>query len=367
METLLLLIMLYGIVLLVFLLEYNKKISLKVGMIIYLVSIFIVSFIHTPNADLSRYFLILQGMKGNVFGSFNSIFISKDLFIANFIFWIIANIGIFHLLPAISTVTVYAVGIFIINDISKRNKKITQAAVLLLFQFMQLPLFSIIENVRNIWAFSLIILAIYRELVQNKMDLLTLILYITPCFIHSTAYLLIFLRILLPFIKKIIFALPIIPFFMRQIIDFLYLHSSKFPSLIGNSFIRAYQYINSNDDEWGIFVANSSFFKLQRIVVMFIVICLIILFFVVRSRLNGISREFCYYVFILLIAVISSNIFVQPHYWRYYSAVILCMPVFIDSVFQMRDRLLQNFTKYFLIFSSILIFAINSYGAVFGL
>ena len=371
METLLLLIMLCIIVLVVFLLEYYKLISLRVGMILYILSIFIVSFVHTPNGDgdLSRYFLILQGMKGTAIGSSTSVLIGKELFIANIIFWIIGNIGIYHLLPAISATTVYGIGLYIINDTSKKSHSTNQAAILLLFQFMQLPLFSIIENVRNIWAFSIIIMAVYRDVVQNKRDICTFALYIIPCFIHSSVYLLIIFRLLLPLVKRIIFILPVFSFFIREIINFLYMYSDKFPSLIGNSFIRAYQYTNSYNDQWGMFVANSTFFRLQRIVIMITVVCLIIIFYMVRTKLNKDSGEFCYFTFVLLIAVLSSNIFVQPHYWRYYSAVVLCVPVFISSLFQLRSRnkIKYDITKYFLILSSLLMFIINSYGAVTGL
>lgn len=367
METLLLLIILCIIVLTIFLLEYYEIISLKVGMVLYILSIFIVSFVHTPSGDLARYFLILQDTKGTSLGSFNNAIVGKELFVANSVFWIIGNIGIYHLLPAISTITVYGIGTYIINDISRRFNGSRQAAVLLVFQFMQLPLFSIIENVRNICAFSIIILAVYKDLIQNKKNIYTLILYITPCFIHSSAYLFILLRILLPLIKKVMFILPILPLFIKKIIEFLYSYSDKLPLLIGNSFVRAYQYINSYNDTWGIFVSNSKYFRIQRMVIMFVSICLIIIFYIIRLKSNSKLNAFCYFTFTLLIAVLSSNVFIQPHYWRYYSAVVLCLPVFISLLFQLKlkNELLETI-KCLLAASSIIIFIVNSYGAVLG-
>lgn len=339
-------------------------ISNKAGFCIYLLSIFIVSFIYQPVAggDLGRYFKMLDIMKYLPFTSMNGYATDPELFVTNFIFWIIAKSGIYHLLPAISTTTVYGVGYYLISDYLVRIKDRNPFGLMLVLQFMQLPLIPIIENVRNIWAFSIIILAIYREIIQKRKNLFTYVMYIVPCFMHSSAFVLVLFRIILPLVGKLVFVLPLVLIFIRQFINFLFVHQDKLPSLFASAISKGYTYLwNNTSNEWLSYVNTSSFFKVQKIMEMSFTLVFILMFFIIRKQLTRDSALFSDFLYLVLLSVIACNIFEAPHYWRYYAASMLMIPVFILSVKFTKNRMAFYILKYFYVLASLFMFMLNTW------
>ena len=335
---------------------------MKVGLYIYLLTIFIVSFLYQPvmGGDLGRYFKILDIMRNLPITSMNNYATDPELFITNFIFWLIAKTGIYNLLPAVSTTIVYGIGYYLISDYLVRVKMYNSFGSMLILQFMQLPLISIIENVRNVCAFSIVVLALYRELVQKRKTPITYLLYIVPCFIHSSVFVLIFSRILLPLVRKLIDRPPIFVIFIRQIIDFLFFHQAKLPSFFASAIEKGYSYLwNNTSNSWLIYVNTSSFFKLQKIVEMTVAIVFIIIFYITRKKLLENERGFCDYLYLMLLSILACNAFEAPHYWRYYSAVMLMLPIFLVSIKLTRRFILYDFVKYFYIFASLIMFLLN--------
>ena len=241
----------------------------KLYVVIYIGIIFVSAYIYNPpsGGDLERYFQMLQFCKGNSFSDSSQILntLNNDnLVVRNFIFWLISNYFSFHLLPAISTATVYGVGAYIVGDFSQSNNKINDIPKILLWQFMGLSYFAIVANVRNIWAFSLIILAAYREIIKNKKNILTLALYIAPCFLHTSAIVLILIRLILPIIKRLRYLLPLLIFLTEPLILFLYNNIGKIPSIFVPAINSAYNYLFLST-AWEETVNSSTIFLLQKI------------------------------------------------------------------------------------------------------
>ena len=363
-----LLFILSFIVLLISYLLSRGYISAKMSLVVYIMSIFCVTFIYRPgySSDLGRYFLILDGMQSIPLSQINYYGAGKNLFVINFVFWIIAKLVIYQLLPALSVSTVYGIGAYIIiNSRLLQNKQTNDMSIFLLLQFMQLSFFGIMDNVRNIWAFSLIILAVYRELIQNKRNLITILLYILPCFMHNSAFLMVAFRLLIPFAKKTKYALPLLTLFVGQGIELLYLHLNLFPMFIANAINSSYQYLNNSvATEWGMKVASSSFFRLQRVIEMTMAIALLILFYLIQANMNNDMKNFSYFTFLILVAVLACNVFTAPHYWRYYSAAMLCVPVMINYSFSIRSRSLTiQLLQWSYIFLSLVMYSLNVWSA----
>lgn len=349
-----------------YLLSY-KYISPKMGVGLYTISVFIITFLYNPgfSSDLGRYFLILNRMKGIPINEMNYYGTGNNLFVINLIFWIIANIGIYHLLPAISTSTVFGIGAYITVDCLLRKKQSNKIGIFLLLQFLQLPFFGIVDNVRNIWAFSLVILAVYRDIIQKKKNLMTLFLYILPCFMHDGVFLIVAFRLLVPIAKKLKYVLPFLVIFVGEGINFLYAHVGLFPSFIATSISNGYQYLNNSiASDWIMHVKSSSFFKVQRISEMTIAVLFILLLYLVQNKMDRDMSYFSYFVFLILIAVLACNAFAAPHYWRYYAAATLCIPAILSYTFSIgiskrASGVLVCFLQWSYIVSSILMFALN--------
>ena len=90
---------------------------------------------------------------------------------------------------------VYGVAFYITCDVAEEYNAQSTIPAVIAIQGCMLPFFSIISNVRNVTAFSLIVLAVYLDTVKKKRNPVVLILYILPVFIHSSAIILVLLRI----------------------------------------------------------------------------------------------------------------------------------------------------------------------------
>lgn len=348
----------------------RNYISAKAAIVIYVVSIFVTALLYTPGygSDLGRYFIILDSMRGIPINKCNYYGVGTNLFTINFIFWVIANIGFYKLLPALVVSTVFGIGAYITIDCSIQRKQTKYMGFFLLLQFMQLPFFGIMDNVRNVWAFSLVILAVYRDTIQDKKNLCTLLLYILPCFMHDGVYLLVLFRFFIPIAKKLRYVLPIIALFVGTGINMLYMHISVFPSFIANSIKNSYQYLNNSvATDWIMYVRTSPFFILQRNSEMFIAVLMILFLYLIQKNMDKSMSQFSYFAFLILISVLACNVFAAPHYWRYYSASMLCIPAIINYSFSINNRnVLVTSLRWIYVLSSFLMFALNiwrTYGA----
>lgn len=296
----------------------------KLYLSFYILSIFCIGFFFTEwGTDLNTYFNILEYLKGMNFSSANEYLsnIYKDnLYFRNFVFWAIANSFSIHLLPAISTSSVYGIYAYITCDYCIRKKLTKYMGIILVVQYMFLPLQSIVGNVRNIWAFSLIILATYRDVIQHKRNIVTILLYILPCYLHTSGVLVLLLRVISS-IRKFKPIWFILVLFLSPIINVLYNNKTMFPNLIADSINTAYNYLH---DIGGINVYSTSIFtSLQKILMFTVSLLFIALILSFRSRLSKDEEIFTYFNFLLFVFVLACNIFVSAHYWRFFCAGII--------------------------------------------
>lgn len=122
------------------------------------------------------------------------------LVIKNIIFWLVSQTKDNRILPFISIFTVYVSASYIVIDSCGDNKRI--ARVILLFQLMVIPFYHAYSNVRNVSAFALLAVAVYRDMVKKKRTVITYLLYIIPCFIHMSGIVIVLFRAEIPIIRK---------------------------------------------------------------------------------------------------------------------------------------------------------------------
>ena len=149
--------------------------------------------------DLARYYARIDYCRQLPFSEAFT-WISDGLVIKNLLFWVLAKINQKNLLQAIAIGVMYGVSAFIACDASQESNN--HFASLFIIILGLLPLFLAANNIRNMIAFALSILAIYRDLVKRNRGALTVFLYIVPCFIHMASVALLAGRLLLPLVKR---------------------------------------------------------------------------------------------------------------------------------------------------------------------
>lgn len=176
--------------------EYNYIIWL-----VFTLALGIIAYNTIPSVydDLFRHYEELQRMRygGIAYLSDPTQAVYNINFIINYIYYFIAMIGNYKLLPFILTIVTYAIFFIVSIKIMEKLKcnYSTWGFFLVLF-FTMVSVRLVTSGLRNWFAFSIIYIAVYRDYFNQKKDIFTLILYILPMFIHSSAVIILAIRIL---------------------------------------------------------------------------------------------------------------------------------------------------------------------------
>lgn len=295
------------------------------------------AYIPINNSDLVRYYVILDRFKG--YSLSQSFHVYEDgMYIKNLLFWAISQTELYGVLPAVTVGTVYGVASYVTCSTAEKHDKEELIPVLLLLQFLLLPFYSIVNNVRNVMAFSFVVLAVYRDVELKKRNIATLILYIVPCFIHVAAVSLIILRFLVIVAKKHKYLVLALVFFLTNIIEILYRNISlfSFSNALRIGILRAYRYISDEyaSSTWGTTVANSTWHRLNMLLNILLAISVLTVIVLNKRRRAddqniGGNSDFDYYIYLISLMTVSFLAFNAPHYWRYGVAISAMIGSFI--------------------------------------
>lgn len=311
-------------------------------------------YIPKGDPDIVRYWDFVESLKNYSFIKALNTTMHGDgnLYVYTAFAWICAQIGDVHLLPACSVFIVYYVGFYITCQVGKDIKaKKTTVIVYIIFIMLALNFYGVVNNVRNICAFALISMAIFREMYQKKYDIWSALLYILPLFIHTSAILLILLRLVVYFSVKIRVILLVWVVNIMMLIDFAF---NLFTSIGTNNFVislirsmvfKAHFYFHNTTSEWGKIVMNSLSYRIDRYlnITFACIICIFLLWSqkdelmskyryrnVIRN-VNTVSKKrlelFNNYVFFMAMATIGCLQMIMPEYWRFYSTTVLTASV----------------------------------------
>lgn len=309
----------------------------------YIASIAMIAYSWIPlsTPDITRYFYMLERCASMTLNEIN-VFFDDGLFVKNYIFWLISRTGNVHLLPAISTGTVYGIASYITCSYCESEDKDQYIPIIMLFQFLSLPFFSITSNIRNVWCFALITLAAYRELYQKKNNAVTLCLYILPCFIHSGGWILIGIRLVCMIAKRFRFIAIIVAFGVASIIKYLYSIISYLPNKAVTNMVKvAHNYLFEKDSAYALSVASNIGDRLSRYAAMILAV-LVVIYIFLKIKEQDNKATFNTYEYVVASAVIGFNAFTVPHYWRLSVAVTIgiapVLSMMIDDFYAKRKH-----------------------------
>lgn len=292
--------------------------------------------------DIIRYIEFIDSLGGISLSQafLNSVKGESNTYVFTFFCWIAARIHDPHIIPAISTFFVYYLGMFVTCQIGEDNgiKKYTVIAYIL-FIILSLNLYSIINNVRNVFAFTVTSYAVFRDVYLKKRNLSTLILYVFPVFIHQSAILIILLRLSFSFATKIRFVMMFLIGFINYIASALNkmlqnINSSNIVFILVKTFVsKADLYFNDTSSRWGLFIQDAVTYKIERYInicfALFICAMILYIFRLEKTGKIGKDKSFCKmraireYSFTLCLLTISCAGMLTPEYWRFYTVTVL--------------------------------------------
>ena len=325
-------------------------------LVVYMISIFIMALLYEPKGDpdIVRYYEELKSCQNKSLAEISA-FMQDGLFIEHLLYWIAARISNLNFLSALSTTCVYTVTGYITCDYFTSQKKIDRNALLIfaIFQFCFLPFFSIVNNIRNVSAFALVLLALYKDLIKSQRSVSVWLLYLLPCFWHISAFLLVACRLVCAVVgrRKILGILCVlfifsVPFIYQSCIGFLYAHPLREGNPLAdfyNSFVsRLYWYVDSTTD-----YVNQLDLSDKYTIVTKLATVVVSILFIVRANIGKATNcGYSYTLFMEIICALSivSNMFVAPLFWRFFSVFVIGGGPVLYKIFntkQNKDALLM--------------------------
>ena len=342
---------------------------------IYVYSLFIIAFSYEfgddSNSDLVRYFIQLEQLQGLSLKE-TAFYFNDGLFTEHILFWLIAQLRIPHLLPAVTTSIVYLIGAYITYDMATEIE-IRECWKIIAAQLIIIPLFTVAANVRNIFSFSIVSLAIYRDLGKSKRNISTVILYLIGIFMHKTGIVLVLLRILVPICKKAIILTIGLVFSLPIVINFTYSHIYLIPfkgtigSLLRRLVFSAYNYLLGAEGSGAIAayaqrLESSLGNTANRIIIFSFSFGLFSLYLWKYFKTKKLT-DFQVYGYLTCVITLASHVIDTSAYWRFCCAESLVMaPVFLDLIEnRLFSRRTTNYISFFVVLFFCLRFAIHTY------
>lgn len=286
--------------------------------------------------------------------------LGKGLFVLYAFYWVVGRIGDYHLAAAFTTFVVYYVALYITCDFGVREHMSSRYMLrYIVFILLVLNLYAITNNIRNIFAFALVCLAVYRDCYQRRRNLWTILLYIIPVFFHTSAILFILLRGVLLLNSKWTWGISVLLLCTTTIVNILHswIGGMSSSNYIFSMFIyavqKAYTFFNDTSSTWGLIVQNSGSQKLARIayISIAVVYCVVIMCDLYnkkcKSNVQGNTvMRFNLYSGLL---TISCAQMLTPEYWRFASAMVISGGVSYLSVIKHPKGRVEQLLMHFVI------------------
>lgn len=319
-----------------------------------------ITFTHGYEIDLTVYFEQLQDFE--IYKSVYPIWIDDDtmLYTRDLLFFIISRTHNVHILPFVVGLCIYGIVFYVFYDILLHCKiKLSYQKIVMLIVIMigLYSPFSIIGNVRCIFSFTLILFAVYRDMVQKNRNLLTILLYVIPIGLHTAAISVLIVRILQYFVKYVGIYISLFALGLPSLITIL--HDLNIGGFVGIFLDKAYFYLNWTEGGFADMVDKSIWSKLDKLFGTIYILTIIVSIFIVernnkRNKLfeNGMIR---FLVFIGVYALGSLYIKTGA-FWRYAALFALFSPCIILPLLESKNKKVKKIFIFLFYFSIMTMF-----------
>ena len=316
-------------------------------------------------SDLTKYYDLVREMDGL---SLKTILINDNelLYTKDILFYFVSLTKDVNILAFIVGFIIYGIIFYVLFDMVKRSSREFKVYEIFLLGVVSIGIitpYSIIGNVRCILAYSIISLAVYREFIQKKKNLLTYLLYIIPIGLHSSAVIIIVIRIISNLFKSLNKLALAIALMLPTIIDFMHANVRVGFGVIGqilnNAINKAYYYLHWTEGGWASKVESSISNMFSRTVGT--VFLILIIYFVLFSNKKKSDKNLMvkdpminYLLFVAIVALGTLSIKTGA-FWRFEAIVVLFSPVIFIKLLE-RDSSFEKKITWFYLLGIILVF-----------
>lgn len=303
---------------------------------IYIYVLFMIGFCIESSrvTDMTRYFTQIEEMKGMTLSE--AVEWQRDsLYVKDFFFWLSARLDMPHLMTGAPVALVMGVMAYIACDYAKDEDLYKYLGAILLLLLVRGTLSTLANNIRNISAFAIAVLAVYRDVKQKKRNLLTLALYVLPVFIHANGIILVVARLLIPLVRRHRLLTLALVFSLPAVIEFAYTNigslpfSGAFGTIIRQMVYSAHNYL-AGDSAYSQAQAASVNALIKRLIGMSRLTFVTVIIYM-EMKAEKTPSGFKAYAYILAILALSCNTFNAPAYWRFSSALSIAnVPMFFN-------------------------------------
>ena len=174
-----------------------------------------------PEMDLYRYYTLLDKMR---YGGLDYVLTRspyRATIVINMIFYLVSLINVYNLLPFISTlITTLCISYVIYKERERFNIASKVTALYIFSLISSTSLILILTGVRQHLALSIILVALYRDLIEDKKKFSTLLIYTVSLLIHFQIIPIIAIRMASFFLKGKIYKFRYILMFWAGFIPF---------------------------------------------------------------------------------------------------------------------------------------------------
>lgn len=294
--------------------------------------------------DLVRYYAVVDRMAGQRL----SYILSREQqgqYVQDILFFLVSRTGNNNILGFIVGFCCYLIIFYVFFDVVQRYRnpaKYNCNLHIFMIGFVMVSIVSpmnIISNVRCVFAYLLISLAVYREWIQKKRNIGTWLLYIIPLGLHISAVIVLAMRICTPLLKRFAKLFIFVAILLPLLIEFAYgriniigLNDTIF-YYIRNVINKAYFYLNWTEGGWADQVKNSRSNMITRIYGVFFLIMMIIFYFTnKKSEKNTASGKMYDYLYIMSVVALGTLCIVTGVFWRFEAIVVLFSPVILMPI-----------------------------------
>ena len=311
---------------------------------IYIYVLFMIGFCIESSrvTDMTRYFVQIESLKGLSLS--DAVAVQNDsLYVKDFFFWLSAQLNMPHLMTGAPVALVMGTMAYIACDYARDEGMYKYLGLVLLLVLARSTLSTLANNIRNVSAFAIAVLAVYRDVKQKKRDLLTLVLYVLSIFIHANGIILVAARLLIPLVRRHRILVLALVFALPGIIELAYNNmgalpfSGAFGAIIRRLIYSAHNYL-AGDSVYSQAQAASVNALIKRIIGMSrLGVVTIIIYMEMKAEEK--PSGFKAYAYILAILALSCNIFNAPAYWRFSSALGIANVSMFFNIFSGKTKI----------------------------
>lgn len=298
---------------------------------------------------------------------------TDGLFIRDILFFFVNRSENDYILPFIVGFLIYTIVFYVLFDMidrSKRDFTFGEVFWLAVIAIGVLSPYTIILNTRCVLSYVLVSFAIYRDAVQKKRNILTLLLYVLPIGLHSSSIVLVVVRLLSALFKNLEktkwIALSIV-FLLPTIIDLSYQYivgtlTGPIGDIINNVINKAYYYLHWTSGGWATQVESSVSDKIVKVFgTIFIVMILLIVLKKqpgkkVKQEESLFKKPMVSYLFYIAVFALGCLSIKTGAFWRFEAIVVLFSPVILIQAIEQNELYGKNIRVLALFATALLVY-----------